>query len=305
MAAYFVTGEMFQGKGRAKADMKKKNRGRWRKNTPQRKNTPWNKYLTAGMVMTGIALILGVAGFFWTPYSTTAMSASEKFAAPSLRHLFGTDNFGRDIFSRVMQGLGTTIVISTLVVFFSGLAGILLGAFTGYFGGVLDEVVMRITDALNGFPSILLTLVIISLLGSGRQNVIISMSLVFTPSFVRIVRGEFIRLKDADYIKRARMMGAGKFRILFVHILPNIFSVFWVSVMIGFNNAILAESGMSYLGIGVQPPDASLGNMLSDAQGYLKAAPWYALAPGLTIVWLVLGFSLFSEGIRRRAEGKQ
>lgn len=294
-----MAGEMFSGKGRAKADMKQKNRGKWRK------NTPCNKYLTAGMVMTGIALILGVVGFFWTPYSTTAMSASEKFAAPSLRHLFGTDNFGRDIFSRVMQGLGTTIVVSTLVVFFSGLAGILLGAFTGYFGGVLDEAVMRITDALNGFPSILLTLVIISLLGSGRQNVIISMSLVFTPSFVRIVRGEFIRLKDADYIKRARMMGARKCRILFVHILPNIFSVFWVSVMIGFNNAILAESGMSYLGIGVQPPDASLGNMLSDAQGYLQSAPWYALAPGLTIVWLVLGFSLFSEGIRRRADSKQ
>ena len=251
------------------------------------------------MIMTGIAVMLGVTGFFWTPYSTTAMSASERFAGPSLRHIFGTDNFGRDIFSRVMQGLGTTIGVSSLVVLFSGAMGILLGAFTGYFGGVADEIVMRITDALNGFPSILLTLVIISLLGTGRQNVIISLGLVFVPGYVRIVRGEFIRLRDADYIKRARMMGAGKFRILFIHILPNIFSVFWVSVMIGFNNAILAESGMSYLGIGVQPPDASLGNMLSDAQGYLQSAPWCALAPGLTIVWLVLGFSLFSEGIRR------
>lgn len=262
----------------------------------------WNKYLVAGMIMTGIAVMLGVTGFFWTPYSTTAMSASERFAGPSLRHIFGTDNFGRDIFSRVMQGLGTTIGVSSLVVLFSGAMGILLGAFTGYFGGVADEIVMRITDALNGFPSILLTLVIISLLGTGRQNVIISLGLVFVPGYVRIVRGEFIRLRDADYIKRARMMGTGKFRILFIHILPNIFSVFWVSVMIGFNNAILAESGMSYLGIGVQPPDASLGNMLSDAQGYLQSAPWYAMAPGLTIVWVVLGFSLFSEGIRRRAE---
>lgn len=264
------------------------------------KNGKWNKYLTAGVIMTGLALFLGVLGFFWTPYSTTAMSAAEKFAPPSLCHPFGTDNFGRDIFSRVMQGMGTSILISTLVVFFSGTAGILLGALTGYFGGLVDEVVMRITDALNGFPSILLTLVIISLLGTGMQNVIISLGLVFVPSFVRIVRSEFIRLRDADYIRRARMMGVGNFRILFIHILPNIFSVFWVSVMIGFNNAILAESGMSYLGIGVQPPDASLGKMLSDAQGYLQTAPWYALAPGLTIVWVVLGFSLFSEGIRRR-----
>ena len=259
----------------------------------------WNKYFVAGLLMTGLAVLLGIVGFFWTPFSTTEMSAAEKFAAPSLRHLFGTDNFGRDIFSRVMQGLGTTISISSLVVLFSGSVGILLGAVTGYFGGLLDEVVMRITDALNGFPSILLTLVIISVLGSGRQNVIISLGLVFVPSFIRIVRSEFIRLRDMDYIRRARLMGVGKRRILFVHMLPNIFSVFWVSVMIGFNNAILAESGMSYLGIGVQPPDASLGKMLSDAQGYLQSAPWYALAPGLTIVWVVLGFSLFGEGIRR------
>ena len=260
----------------------------------------WNKYLIAGLIMTGLAVFLGILGFFWTPYSTTAMSASEKFLHPSLRHLFGTDNFGRDIFSRVMKGMGTTIVIAGLVVLFSGTFGILLGAVTGYFGGILDEAVMRVTDAVNGFPSILLALVLISLLGNGRQNVILALGIVFVPSYVRIVRSEFIRLRDADYINRARLMGVGKLRILFIHILPNIFSVFWVSVMIGFNNAILAESGMSYLGIGVQPPDASLGKMLSDAQSYLQSAPWYALAPGLTIVWVVLGFSMFSEGIRRR-----
>lgn len=259
-----------------------------------------NKYLIAGLVMTGLAVFLGVLGFFWTPYSTTAMSASEKFLHPSLRHLFGTDNFGRDIFSRVMKGMGATIAIAGMVVLFSGTLGILLGAVTGYFGGILDEAVMRVTDAVNGFPSILLALVLISLLGTGKQNVILALGIVFVPSYVRIVRSEFIRLRDADYINRARLMGVGKLRILFVHILPNIFSVFWVSVMIGFNNAILAESGMSYLGIGVQPPDASLGKMLSDAQGYLQSAPWYALAPGLTIVWVVLGFSMFSEGIRRR-----
>lgn len=260
----------------------------------------WNKYLIVGLIMTGLAVFLGILGFFWTPYSTTAMSASEKFLHPSLRHLFGTDNFGRDIFSRVMKGMGTTIVIAGLVVLFSGAFGILLGAVTGYFGGILDEAVMRVTDAVNGFPSILLALVLISLLGKGRQNIILALGIVFVPSYVRIVRSEFIRLRDADYINRARLMGVGKLRILFVHILPNIFSVFWVSVMIGFNNAILAESGMSYLGIGVQPPDASLGKMLSDAQSYLQSAPWYALAPGLTIVWVVLGFSMFSEGIRRR-----
>lgn len=259
----------------------------------------WNKYLLAGLLMTAAVILMAVVGAFWTPYSTTAMSASEKFSAPSLTHLFGTDNFGRDIFSRVMKGVGTTVLIGGLVVLISGAAGILIGALTGYFGGILDEVVMRFNDAINGFPSILLALVVISVLGTGQQNVIISLGIVFVPSFVRIVRSEFIRLRDADYISRARLMGVGKARILFVHTLPNIFSVFWVSVMIGFNNAILAESGMSYLGIGVQPPNASLGKMLSDAQGYLMTAPWYALAPGLTIVWIVLGFSLLGEGIRR------
>lgn len=258
-------------------------------------------YLWVGLFMTVTALLLAVVGVFWTPYSTTAMSLAERFNGPSLKHLFGTDNFGRDIFSRVMKGTATTILISSLVVVFSAVMGIVIGALTGYFGGILDEIVMRITDAVNGFPSILLALVMISVLGSGRQNLILSLGIVFTPSFVRIVRSEFIRLRDADYISRARLMGVGRFRILFVHILPNIFSTFWVSVMIGFNNGILAESGMSYLGIGVQPPDASLGRMLSEAQGYLMNAPWYALSTGLTIVWLVLGFSLLSEGIRRSA----
>ena len=272
---------------------------KWKKSIPWKRSIPYNKYFLAGLIMTGLAVALGVVGFFWTPYSTTAMSASEKFDPPSLLHIFGTDNFGRDIFSRVMKGLGTTIGISSLVVLISGSTGILLGALTGYFGGIADEIVMRITDAVNGFPSILLTLVIISLLGSGRQNVIISLGIVFVPSYVRMVRSQYLKLRDADYIRRARLLGVKDFRILFVHILPNIFSVFWVSVMIGFNNAILAESGMSYLGIGVQPPEASLGNMLSDAQGYLQAAPWYALSVGLSIVWVVLGFSLFSEGIRR------
>ena len=159
---------------------------------------------------------------------------------------------------------------------------------------------MRLNDAVNGFPSILLTLVLISLFGTGRQNVILALGIVFVPGYVRIVRGEFLRLRDADYIRRARLMGVGRARILFVHILPNILPVLRVSVTIGLNNAILAESGMSYLGIGVKPPDASLGKMLSDAQGYLQSAPWYALAPGLMIVWIVLGFSLLGEGLQRQ-----
>ena len=259
----------------------------------------WNKYLIAGGVITLVMMLLAIVGTFWTPYSTTAMSAAEKFAAPSLKHIMGTDNFGRDIFSRVMKGMGTTMMVGILVVSVAGAVGIVVGALTGFFGGIIDELIMRVNDAINGFPSILLSLVVISVLGTGRANVILALSIVFIPSFVRIVRSEYIRLRDMEYVNSARIMGVSKMRILFVHILPNVLSVFWVSVLIGFNNAILAESGMSYLGIGVQPPDASLGKMLSDAQGYMFAAPWYAMSAGITIVIMVLGVSLLGEGIRR------
>ncbi len=262
-----------------------------------------NTYLVIGASMAAVVIILSVLSIFWTPYSPTAMSAAQRFKAPTFAHIFGTDNFGRDIFSRVMKAIGTSFLISVFVVLISGTAGILIGSVTGYFGGIIDTVVMRVVDAINGFPSILLALVVISLLGKGRANVVLALAIAFTPSFVRIVRGEFIRLRDADYIIRARLMGAKKTRILFLHILPNIFSTFWVSVTIGFNNAILAESGLSYLGIGVQAPDATLGSMLSDAQGYLGTAPWYALAPGLTIVWMVLSAAMLSEGISRRKKG--
>ena len=273
--------------------MKKENREKKRK---------WNSYLVVGLIMTGITLAIAIIGAFWTPYEATAMSASEKFVGPSLVHWFGTDNFGRDIFSRVMKGVGTTVVISVLVVAASALVGVLVGALTGYFGGIVDEIMMRFTDAVNGFPSILLALVVISILGSGVDKLILALAIVFCPSFIRIVRSEFMKYRDADFIARARLMGVSNTRILFVHILPNILPTFLVSVVIGFNNAILAESGMSFLGIGVQPPEASLGKMLSDAQGYLTSAPWYALAPGLSIVWIVLGFSLLGEGIRRMTE---
>ena len=160
--------------------------------------------------------------------------------------------------------------------------GVLLGAFTGYFGGLLDEVLMRIIDVVFAFPSILLALVFISLLGPGKGNVIISLGIAFIPSFARIVRSEFIRCN-----------------IMFVHILPNTISVLVPAVMIGFNNAVLAEAGMSYLGIGVQPPDASLGRMLSEAQTYIFSAPGFALFPGIFIVVMVLGFSLLAEGLKR------
>ena len=263
-------------------------------------NEKKNHYLRTGLILTGLMTALALVGCVWTPYSPTAMSGSEKFLAPCLRHLFGTDNFGRDIFSRVLAGAGTTFFISAATVCIGAAVGTLVGAFTGYFGGWLDEALMRINDAVTAFPSILLALVFISLLGFGKYNVILALGVAFVPSYARVIRSEFARHREMNYVKSARLMGAGHLRIMFLHILPNTRQVLLPTLVIGFNNAVLAEASMSYLGIGVQPPQSSLGRMLSEAQTYLFSAPGFALFPGIFLIMLVLGFSLLGEGLKDR-----
>ena len=259
-----------------------------------------NPYLTVGLVMTGILTALIVMGVFWTPYDPNAMAAGPKLAGPSLAHLMGTDGFGRDIFSRVLKGAGTTYGIALCTVAIGAVCGTVLGAVTGYFGGIVDDVLMRLGDVLTAFPSILLALVVISLLGPGKTgNVIIALGLVFIPSFARVTRTAFASLRDVNYVKSARLMGASPARILAVHILPNTAHVLLPAVTIGFNNAVLAEAAMSYLSIGVSPDEASLGYMLSESQSMLDSAPWYALGTGAVIVLLILGVSLIGEGLQR------
>ena len=263
-----------------------------------------NPYLTAGLVMTGILTALIVMGVFWTPYDPNAMAAGPKLAGPSLAHLMGTDGFGRDIFSRVLKGAGTTYGIALCTVAIGAVCGTVLGAVTGYFGGIVDDVLMLLGDVLTAFPSILLALVVISLLGPGKTgNVIIALGLVFIPSFARMARGTYASLREVNYVKSARLMGASSGRILWRHILPNTWSVLLPALTIGFNNAVLAEASMSYLCIGVTPPDASLGYMLSESQGMFVSAPWYALGTGLTLVWMIFGVGLIGEGLQRRNGG--
>lgn len=258
-----------------------------------------NGSLKAGLVLTGIMALFIAVGFFYTPYDPDAMDAASKFAGISLSHPMGCDNFGRDIFSRILKGSGTTMVVAFGTVLIGAVCGTLVGAVTGYYGGWLDEVLMRINDAVASFPSILLALVFIGVLGPGKYNVIAALGIVFIPSYARIVRGEFLRVRNQDYILSAKLMGVGNLRIMFLHILPNAAGVLLSSLAIGFNNAVLAEAGMSFLGIGVQPPDASLGWMLSEAQSYLFTAPWFALFPGIVIILIVLGFGLISDGLQQ------
>lgn len=263
----------------------------------KQRDSKLNFYFILGSIIIGIVLLFVLTGLFYTPYDPNGMNAVLKNTEPSLMHPFGTDNFGRDILSRVMVGAGTTFFIAVTTVTIGALFGTILGAVTGYFGGWLDEVLMRMNDMLTSFPSILLALVFVSIFGVGTFNIILALGIIFVPSFARVMRSEFIVLKELDFVKNAKLIGAGNLRIMFLHILPNTKSIFISSIMIAFNNAVLAEAGMSFLGLGVQPPNASLGRMLSEAQTYLFNAPWYAIAPGLMIIFTVLGISLMSGGL--------
>ena len=262
------------------------------------KKKKWNYNLTIGLILTTIVVVTAVIGHFWTPYGPTDMNGVLKNAAPSLAHPFGNDNFGRDILSRIMNGMGTTCFVALCTVGIGVVFGTILGAITGFFGGWVDEILMRLNDALSAFPSILLALIFISLLGPCRNNIILALGILFIPSYARIVRSEIIRYKELEFVKSAQVMGAGKLRIIFVHILPNAMVSMLTSATVGFNNAVLAEASMSYLGLGVQPPEPSLVLMLSDAQAYLQIAPWSAIFPGIVIVIIILGFSMISEGLR-------
>lgn len=250
-----------------------------------------------GLAITIVMFVLILIGMLWTPYDPDAMQGSLKLQGPSLLHWFGTDQFGRDVLSRVLSGAGSTLLIALGTIIIGGGAGIIIGAATGYFGGWFDEALMRINDAVAAFPSVLLALAIISIAGTGKYKVMIALGIAFIPSFARVVRGEYMRLREADYVISAKLIGVKTPRILFVHILPNILPALLSAIAIGFNNAVLAEAGLSYLGIGVQPPDASLGRMLSESQTYLASGPWCAIFPGLFLVLLVLGVGLLGEGI--------
>ena len=250
--------------------------------------------LIIGYVLIVLILGMAVTGLFYTPYPVNEMNVLEKNQAPTLQHLFGTDQFGRDIFSRVLEGASTSFLIAFSVVCVGAFIGTLTGAVTAYFGGWLDAALMRINDVLAAFPSVLLAICFVAVTGPGTRNLVLALGIVFIPSYTRVVRSEVLVQKELDYVRNAKLMGAGDMRILIFHILPNIRPVLVTSLLVGFQNAVLSEAGMSYLGLGVTQPDPSLGRMLSEAQGYLFFAPWYALAPGLTILALTLGLGLVS-----------
>lgn len=256
-----------------------------------------NLKLNIGLIILAVMIILILASLFYTPYDPDVMDPYAKFTGMSAEHILGTDHYGRDIYSRLIIGMRTTLIIALITNGIGVIVGTIIGSLTGYFGGVLDETVMRINDALLSFPSILIALVIIAMVGPGTYQTTIAMGIVFIPSYARIIRSEFLKCKNMDYVRSAKVMGASPLRIMFVHILPNVRKTLSSSLIIGFNNAVLCEAAMSFLGIGVQPPNASLGLMLSEAQSYIFMKPSYAITIGLAIALMILGFALLSDGL--------
>ena len=254
-----------------------------------------NYRLIFGFILVLLAVGPVLLSCVFTNYDPNEVNYSEMLKAPSASHIFGTDDFGRDIYTRVMKGAGTTFGISLFTVAFGAFFGTVVGALTGYFGGIVDEILMRVNDTLASFPSILLALVVVSLLDKGTWNICIALGLVFIPSFARIMRSEYIKERNKDYVLNARLMGASHIRVIFKHIFPNTLPILFSAILVGINNAVLAEAGLSYLGLGVQPPDPSLGRMLSEAKTFLLSAPWYEIFPCLLMIIFILGLTIVSD----------
>ncbi|OKZ55369.1 MAG: peptide ABC transporter permease [Clostridiales bacterium 41_21_two_genomes] len=253
-----------------------------------------NKSFLTGAILAFIMLGMLVVSLFWLPYDPEEMYLAPKLSLPSISHLMGTDQFGRDVLSRI--GIGVVVVVA------GGLVGTLLGACSGYFGGYVDEVIMKIVDAQMAFPGILLALMLMCIFGRGLSNTILALSIMSIPRFVRMARSGFLKLREADFVKAERVRGASAPRIMFLHILPNLFSELTATASLTFASAVMSEAGLSYLGLGVAPPKPSLGLMLSDAQQTLLMAPWNIAMPAIVITLLVMSFNLIGDGIQEVTE---
>ena len=254
----------------------------------------------AGIVLAVLIGAITLTGIFYLPYEFNAMDSENRFDPPGLSHLMGTDNFGRDVFSRIMAGGKYTLLTALITVAGSAAAGSALGMISGFTGGIPDEIIMRLMDTLSSFPGILLALVMVSLMDNSHVTLVIALFILFIPSFTRIMRSGMLQYKERDFVLAARISGVSRTRIIFVHIFPNLAHSLLSAMVLGLSNAILAESTMSYLGLGIQPPVPSWGRMLSESQTFLLMAPWCALAPGVMIMLTVLAFHFLGDGLREQ-----
>lgn len=257
-----------------------------------------SRSLFIGSLITVILVSMALVSYFWTPYSPTAMNFRDKLQGPSLSHFFGTDNFGRDVFSMIMVGARNSIAVSIIAVLVGAGIGIPLGAFAAARGGLIDGFVMRMTDLAFAFPALLTAVIITAIFGPGAVNAMIAIGIFNVPVFARVTRGASLGLWKREYVQAARCAGRGDISITLLHVLPNINHVLIVQATIQFALAIVAEAGLSYVGLGTQPPMPSWGKMLNDAQTFIYDAPWLAIFPGLAITLAVLGLNMLGDGLR-------
>lgn len=263
-----------------------------------------NKAAMVGGFFIVLFVIISIIGPFLTTQDPTEVNVLNKLQSPSAEHWFGTDNFGRDIFTRIIHGMPLTLKVGFLSVALGGSVGVVLGIVSGYYGGRIDTIIMRLMDILLAFPGILLALAIVSVLGGSLTNVIIAVSIFSVPAFARIVRGSTLSVRKLEYIDAVRALGASDFRIIFKHILPNVTSPIIVQATLRIATAVLTASGLSFLGLGAQPPDPEWGAMLNDGRTYMKTAPHIIMFPGMMIVIVVLAFNIFGDGLRDALDPK-
>lgn len=258
-----------------------------------------NRNLVIGGVLSALFLIAALISFVWTPYNVETLTISNKLQPVSALHWFGTDHFGRDIFSMIMVGARTSIAVALVAVGIGISIGVPLGlAAAARRGGLLDEMIMRVNDLIFAFPSLVIAILITAVFGPSAMNAIIAIGVFNIPVFARLSRGAALSLWSRDFVMAAQVAGKGKARISLEHILPNIGNLLIVQGTIQFSLGILAEAGLSYVGLGTQPPTPSWGRMLAESQTLIYSNPMIAVYPGMAIILTVLGLNLMGDGMR-------
>ena len=263
-----------------------------------------NKNFTVGFILSSVVVVVALISLVWTPYGGNKMDAPARLQGPSMQHPLGTDQYGRDTLSRVMVGAVNSIIVGLVTVAIGLSIGVLLGLASAYYGKLVDESIMRFSDLLFGFPAVLTAILITSILGPSIINTMLAIGIFYIPVFARLTRAVAMTIWDREFIAAARACGVSEWAIAWRHVLPNILSPLLIQGTIQFAVAILAEAGLSYLGLGTQPPHASWGRMLNEAQTYMGSAPRLAIFPGLAIAWAVLGFNLLGDGLRDTLDPK-
>jgi peptide/nickel transport system permease protein len=264
--------------------------------------SPTRGALVAGLALVGAIVLAAAAGRLGTPYDPDRPDFAARLAAPSAAHPLGTDHFGRDLLSRLMVGAGSAVAIGAAAVAIGLSVGSLVGVAAGWRGGWLDELLMRPVEALAALPAVLLALLLATVIGPGGTAAVLAIGLASVPAFARLARASAVEQRRREYVESARALGVSPARLVLRHVVPNLAAPILVLASAALATAILAEAALSYLGLGTQPPAASWGRMLREAQTFLALSPWPTLFPGLAIALAVLGFNLVGDGLRDRLD---